>query len=285
MLSTATRFDGLHLRFKAEKSMLGTPNTLELVIYNLAGTTRKRLQEQGAFVKLLAGYQSDFPTLPVVFQGNARTIDHIRRGPDWETRIQCGDGESAYRFGVANRSWGPGVTASVIAAYLAQQITQGDVDPFSNNSRVDISYFLTRVNALNYPQTAFAFGFAIMGNAFEELQRLLGPKYTLSIQDGELRAFQASEGIVSSYVISAKTGLIGSPEHSTPNLVGQPPLLKLNCLLNPRIKPGDIVNVLNAQFKGNFRVQHVIHSGDLGGNDWFSEINGTPLSSGNLPAN
>jgi len=285
MFNPAYRFDGLHLRFKSEKTLLGTPNTLELVIYNLASTTRKRMQEQGSYVQLNAGYQSDFPNLPLVFKGNARTIDHVRRGPDWETRIQCGDGETAYRFGVASKSWGPGTTAAFIATYLAQQITQGDIDPFSNNSRIDISYFLTRVNSLAYPQTAFAYGFAIQGNAFEELQRLLGPKYTLSIQDGELRALQAADGVNSVYVLSAKTGLIGSPEHSTPNLAGQPPLLKLNTLLNPRIKPGDIVNVDSMRFQGNFRVQAVSHLGDLGANDWSSEIHGTPTASGNLPAN
>jgi hypothetical protein len=281
---TGYRFDGLHVRFKVEKTLLGTPNTMELVVYNLASTTRRQMQDQGGYVRLLAGYQSDFPNLPLVFQGNARTIDHIRKGADWETRIQCGDAETAYRFGFVSKSWGNGTTAAYIASYLAQQVQAADVDPVSHNSRIDISAFLAKVQSIGFPQTAFAFGFAVQGNAFEELQRLLGPSYTLSIQDGELRAYLASDGSPTRYVLSAATGLIGSPEHCTPNLAGAPPLLKLHCLLNPRIRPGDIVNVDSRQYQGNFRVQHVGHYGDLGGNEWFSEIDGTPLAGGNLAA-
>lgn len=281
-LMVANVFDGLHVRFKAEKNYIGQPNTLDLSIYNLAASTRRELQGQGGFVKLLAGYQSDFPNLPTIFQGNARTIDHLRDGPDWVTRIQAGDGETAYRFGYASQTFPAGTPLSQIAIYLAQQLKAGD--PLN----IDITAFVNKAPSIAYPTQAFSSGWSVLGNAFEELSRLLGSKYTVSIQDGELRALQSTEymgGTTTCFKISASTGLIGSPEHGTPNLSGQPPVLKLHCLLNARIKPGDLVNVDSLNLQGNFRVQKVTHTGDLAGNDWFTEIDATSLAVGNLPFN
>ena len=277
-IMVASLFDGLHIKFKVEKNYIGQPNRMDLSIYNLSATTRRGLQGQGSFVRLLAGYQSDFPNLPIVFQGNARNIEHVREGSDWVTRIQCGDGETAYRFGIANNTFPPGTTSSSIAIYLAQQFKQGD--PLN----IDITAFVNKAPTIAYPYAAFSSGFSVQGNAFEELSRLLGGKYTLSIQDGELRALQASDYVPTGYRLSASTGLLGSPEHGTPNLANLPTVLKLNCLLNPRIKPGDLVTVDSQNLHGNFRCHKVTHTGDLDGNDWKTEIDATPQAVGSPPS-
>ena len=284
------KYDGLHIRFKVEMHLQNAPNTLELVIYNLARTTRGQLQAPNAYVTLRAGYAKDGPYPPVVFQGNSRTIEHARVGPDWETRIQCGDGESAYRFSVCNQSWGPGVSASVIATYLAQQIAKGDVDPVTGNSRIDIRPFLARVaipfpqpGSLAYPLQVFVFGFALQGNAFEELARFLGIGYTLSIQNGQLLALAAFEGTrLSVPLLSPGTGLLDSPDHGAPNFTSAPPLLKVRCLLDPRIAAGDFIQIKSQNQAGLFRVSSANHTGDLGGNDWFTTMECSPVSSPKL---
>jgi len=272
----AATFTGLHLKFKAEKDNLGHPNTLDLEVYNLAQTTRKKMQDSGGFVRLLAGYVGDLPSLPVVFQGNARTIDHIRIGPDWVTKIQCGDGENAYRFGQASQSFPAGTTAAFIAQYLAQQIKSAD--PL----HIDITAFNTKAASLQFPLSAFAWGYVTQGNAFEELQRLLGGQYELSLQNGELRALQPKEvqAGLSVPLIAPGAGMIGSPEHGTPNLNGLPSILKVKSLLVPRIHPGDLVSVKARDIQGSFRVQKIVHTGEIAGNDWQSELDLMPLQSG-----
>ena len=282
--SIATKvFTGLHIKFKAEKDNLGHPNTLDLEVYNLSQATRKQMQASGGYVQLLAGYVADLPRLPVLFQGNARTIDHERQGPDWVTKIQCGDGETAYRFAQASQSFPAGTTASFIASYLAQQIKAAD--PL----HIDITAFLAKAPTLLYPQPAFAWGYVTTGNAFEELQRLLGGAYELSLQNGELRALLPSEvqAGLSVPLIAPGHGMIGSPEHGTPNLNGLPSILKVKSLLVPRIHPGDLVQVASSNLAqggtgpsaGTFRVQKIVHTGEIAGNDWQSELELVPLQS------
>ena len=271
----AATFTGLHIKFKAEKDNLGHPNTLDLEVFNLSQATRKKLQAGNGYVQLLAGYVGDLPNLPVVFQGNARTIDHLRIGPDWVTKIQCGDGETAYRFGQASQSFPAGTTGPVIAQYLAQQIKAADPQ------HIDITGFVAKAPSLSYPLFAFVWGYVTTGNAFEELQRLLGGQYELSLQNGELRALLPKEAQAGIEVpkIAPGYGMIGSPEHGTPNLNGLPSILKVKSLLIPRVHPGDLVSIQARDITGTFRVQKIIHTGDIAGNDWQSELECMPLQS------
>jgi hypothetical protein len=279
---SASQFDGLHVRFKVEKHNLGQPNTMEAEIFNLASATRRKLMADNAFVQLFAGYQSDWPNPPMLFSGNARTIDHVRQGADWVTKVQCGDGEGSYRFGAVSKSFPKGTSSADIAAYLAGQAQLGDIDG-AGKPRLDISDFLNKAPTLTYPKAAFVQGYAAQGNAFELLQRLLGSGYELSIQDGELRVLQPLQGTLNVVLLSPRSGLLGSPEHGTPTNTGLPSVLKLKCLLNPRIRPGDVVRLESAELEGNFRAQRVIHTGDLGGNDWQTEIEALPMTNSLAP--
>lgn len=272
-VATASVFTGLHISFKTEKDNLGHPNTLELRIWNLAQSTRDQLKQDGAFVQLLAGYESDLPNLPVVFKGYARSIDHTRTGPDWVTLIQSGDGETAYRYGFSGASFPAGALSKDIAIYLAQQVKA--VDP----ANIDISGFVAKAPSFSYPKASWASGYATQGNAFAELQKILGGKYELSIQNGELRATLATEGWLPGVrLLSPQTGLLGSPEHGTPNLNGLPSILKVACLLDARIQPGDLVQVRSSGVSGTFRVQRAVNVGEIAGNDWKTELECMPLT-------
>lgn len=275
---------GLHLNFRAEKDNLGHPNTLDLSIFNLSAQTRTRMQREGGYVRLEAGYAGQAAKggdglvhYPVLFEGNARTIDHIRKGPDWITHVQCGDGETAYRYGFLSQSFSAGTTSAWIAKALAQAIKA--VDPL----HIDISAFVAQADTLKYAVSAFVFGYVTHGNAFEELQKLLGGDYELSVQNGELRVLRAQEASKNVVRLAPDTGLIGSPEHGTPNANGLPSILKVQSLLNPRIHPGDLIEVEARSFsRATFRVQKLTHSGDLAGHDWQTEVEAMPLSASTL---
>jgi hypothetical protein len=265
--------ESLHLQFTATKSTLGQPDTLDLSIYNLSENSRSALQGAGSYVFLRAGYESDKASLPTVFQGDIRTVDHIRRGGDWVTRIQCGDGELPYRFGQASKSFKAGTPMVDVAAYLAGRIKE--VDP----EHVSITRFINDLPSLLPIVQQFTWGFSTQGNAFDELQSILGGSFQLVIQDGELRVINPTEQRRIIPLVDADHGLIGSPEHGSPNANGLASVFKVTSLLRADLKPGDLISVgTRAQKNGvTYRIQKLVHCGDLAGDDWKTEMECLPF--------
>jgi hypothetical protein len=280
----------IRIQFTATKNLATAPNTLDLRITNLAEGTRRQLKERDAQVQLEAGYTDDWTTtadgrrvLPTLFLGNARTIDHVREGPDWVTHIQCGDGEVTSAFAQLSWTWGAGQTVADVARKLAETLKDFAGD-------VDVSSFLAQLKipagtqgAVEGADRILQHGKSIAGNAMFELQALF-PKHQVSIQTGELRVLRAptggvQPGVSSSSVIllSPETGLIGSPEHGTPDHSGLPTVLKARSLLIARAHPGDQVALRSAQFDGTYQAMKVTHVGDSAGPIWQSDYELRPL--------
>jgi hypothetical protein len=276
-----SRFSGLRIQFKVEKSPAMAPNTADISIYNLAESSRRQLKSVGALVTLEAAYSdnskgtlSQTTALGVVFKGNARTIDHVRKGSEWITHIQCGDGEIGYRYSQANQSFKGGTALKDAAKYLAQQL-QG----------IDVSGFLQQLASgkITGAVTQFVNGVSFFGNAGEELERLMAAAgYQLSIQDHELTALKLTQTSSVVVVLTPTSGLVGSPEHGTPDKSGLPAVLKAKCLLQPRIRPGDRVrfqNLKNERVNGDYRAVKVTHTGDTHGLDWYTDSELRPVAS------
>lgn len=258
----------LDAQFKAEKTLYQAPSTLDLSIFNLAAETRARMQKKGAKVVLLAGYEAKLET---VFSGDARTIDHVRRGPDWVTRIQCGDGERAFKFALSSRSYKAGTSAKDVAIGLAKDLGAG------------LGNLAQQLATGNFRggMDQFVHGYAFSGQAsrgFDGVMRTLG--FEWSIQDGQLQVLRPTEPTKDSIVVlSAETGLVGSPEHGSPDVKGvKPSVLKVRSLLQPSIRPGRRIKVEAVNTKGLFRVEKVTHQGDTLGQDWYSDIECLPTS-------
>jgi hypothetical protein len=260
-----SQFEGLRVQFKVEKSPTLNPNTADISIYNLADSSRRRLKNVDALVTLEAGRPND---VGVIFKGNARTIDHVRHGPDWVTHIQCGDGEAAYRFSQANQSFKIGTSFADVATYLAKQLQGIDVSAFLS--------LLSDVSSGPSPFSQMVSGVAVFGNAGEELERMMATYgYQLSIQDHELVALKMAGTSSVVVILSPRTGLIGSPEHGTAERSGLPPILKAKCLLQSRIRPGDRVRfegVADDRIAGDYRAIKVTHQGDTHAQDWYSDL-------------
>ncbi len=286
--------DRLHIKFHVEKDIMGQPNRLDLSIFNLAPSTRRQMQQSGGYVVLQAGYQSDKQNLPTLFEGNIRTLDHLSNRPEWETRIQCGDGETCYRYatvvgGTCSGSWSAGTPKANIAKDLAIRIRESD--PL----RIKIDRFLAMLNdnppspdTITFPQAQFFAGYAASGNALEALSKLLGPGYELFLQNGELLALAPTGTITQDAILlDAAHGLISSPVHCAPVPGTLVSLLKATSLLDARFSPGKLVQVRSADDpRGtSYRVQKVVHIGDLSGNEWESNLELLPLTSaGQAPA-
>lgn len=253
------RVEGLRMSFRVQKTTKREPNTLELKIYNLSEQTRARLQGVGVPVILSAGYLGN---AAVIFQGDSRTIDHLREGVEWITRIRCGDGERAYQWSHFSESFAPGTSvADVIrGAAKALGLNLGNLEDELGRG------------AFRGGLTQFAHGYTAHGKAGLELDKLLRTVgLSWSVQDGALQILRGSDPAPGRAVLlTPDTGLVGSPEHNAPDKKGKPPLIKFKSLLQPQIRCGGTVEIRSAAVKGQFRVESLDHSGDTASAEWYT---------------
>lgn len=246
--------DKLRVQFKVEKSLEKSPNTCEVTVTNFAEATRSRLQEKGGKILLFAGYE---PHVGQLFVGDVRSIDHVRDGGDWATKILAGDGERGFLNARISESFAGGVRVPRIVDAAAQKMTghslTGDI------SGLDRQY----VN-----------GYVAHGPASREMDKALrGTGYTWSVQDGRVQVVrEGGTNLESVAVISPDTGLVGSPEHGTSDKPGKPPMLKVKSLLLPDLKCAGRVRVLSEKYKGTYVAQKIVHTGDTNGGEWYTEM-------------
>jgi hypothetical protein len=125
----------------------------------------------------------------------------------------------------------------------------------------------------------FASGYAMQGNAGEELTRLLAPyEKSWSIQDGRLEILGFTETLQEETVLlSPETGLIGTPELGSPLKKGKPSPMKMKSLLNGKIRCGGRILLNSKNVSGVYKCTSVTHTGDTHGGDWQTEIEAFPI--------
>lgn len=244
----------LRVQFTVEKQLSSDPNNATVIITNLAQQTIGELQRRPLIIRVDAGYANDPKRL---FQGDLRRATSKREDTDWNTELEVGDGERAYRFARVNRSYKPGTKEVDIireaASAMGTTLRSGslDLETFSRE---------------------FATGTVMQGSARRELDRITGRSGTnWSIQNGELQVLNQTQTVGRAILMTARTGVLGSPEFGTPKNTKETPLLTVRSLLRPEINPGSLVRVETRTINGTFRVQKVTHSGDSRGDDWSTE--------------
>lgn len=260
--ATGITIRNLRVQFKVDKTITKEPNTADISVTNLSQTTRALLQSRGTKVVLSAGYEG---SLGQLFSGDSRSIDHVRKGADWVTRIQCGSGERQYRFATVSQSFAPGTpkSAAVMAAISAMQLDPG-------NATAQLAGIAAQ----------YVSGYAMHGKASAELDSLLsGLGLEWSIQDGQVQVLPPGQPTAEDAVlVNAQSGLLDSPEHGAPEVVGGPPVLKLKSLINPLIRPGRTILVQSQQVNSQkFLPVKVNHSGDTKGGEWYTQVEARAL--------
>jgi hypothetical protein len=247
---------GLTVAFKIEKNDKPEPNRSEIRIYNLTDSHREQLEQQGVRALLSAGYPG---AEAQVFAGNVRFALTEKQGPDFITRLELSDGLQGWTEGVLNKSWSPGAILRDIVSDLAATLT---------SDKGNLIQALGDVG-----DRVFKKGFNAHGLAATELTRVLNDVgLSWSLQDGTLQILGPAQYLGDEGpLLDADHGLIGSPQVGAPERKGGPNVIKVKCLLNPAIRPGQRLQLNSKDLKGVCRCHKVTHSGVTQGGDWYTE--------------
>lgn len=252
----------LRMAFQASRSDKPEPNTATVTIYNLKEENRTALSKQKrAPVLLSAGYNN---AGGLILSGEASIVQHTRQGPDWVTRLECGDKAHALGNAHASVSLAKGTSAKEVVLALVKSI---------GAEKGNIEAALGR-GGLRQGLTGYPSGYSCRGKASAALDSVLGSLgLEWSVQDGRMQILRPSEVAEGqALLISESSGLIGSPEYGLPDATkGGPPTLKFKCLLQHRLRPGVKVALKSRSVSGVFKCQKVTHQGDTHGQEFTSE--------------
>jgi hypothetical protein len=267
--SPGSMIPGLRVRFEFTRTLRPEPSTAKIEIFNMAQQNRAQLKTRNVPVLLEAGYTN---TIAAVFSGQARTIDHKRKGTDWITTITVGDGEVPFRFVRLSKGYGAGTGTLQVVKDLA-----GALGPLTPGSLQNLAAALT---------DQFANGHAVHGPAALELSKILhGRGLEWSIQHGQVQILPVGQPSQQTAVLlSPSTGLIDSPEYGTasPVLAGANPphTLTFRALIQPTLQVGGLASLQSRVAKGLFRIAEIKANGDTQGGDgtWVMACESNPTS-------
>jgi hypothetical protein len=251
---------GLRTQFRIKKKMVAVPSVAEIVVTNLAEATRHKMRQKGGKVVLTAGYKNNSA---VIFSGSARTIDHMHTDADWNTVIKSGDGETDYQFGWATISIKGVVPFTTAAMALANATGLG-----LGNLQQTLSTWQADFKQWNH-------GYHYHGPASKGLSQVLG---TIGlhwyIENGQIMVLPPNTTTnQQAFYLSQDSGLLGSPEHGSPDQRGiKSSIVKAKCLLIPQLKAGRRVHLKTRSFEGDMLLVQIEHVGDSMGTDWFSHL-------------
>lgn len=268
-----TEIVGLRIHFRAKKTASADPSRLDLKVYNLAASTRAQLSAvANPPVVLIAGYKG---AAGVIFAGPARTIDHLREGPDWATHILCGDGERAFQ-GFSSFSFKAGTKKGNVVERLIEDAKALGID-------VDDARRAVQQGGVKGLKEYFSQGYTASGRTMKELDRLAkSAGFEYSVVDGRLVIAEVERPTDEpAVVLSPATGLLGSPDHGAPEKTADSTtpisLLKARALLNGELRPLRAMRLEASARNGFYRIENVEHAGDSRGNEWFTTVEARPL--------
>lgn len=205
----------LRILLDIQKSRISYPNKAKISIYNLNVHTRNQIKYEFTKILVNAGYVGN---VQMIFTGNIKNVYHRIDSVDTITEIYAGDGDSAWVESIANVSVSSQQSLKDIVTLLVgtmDGVTIGKLNGLDQGliSNQTITYSGSTRDQLNKLSDTYSFDWAITNNIFETVAKN-----------------QAIESQTNATVISAETGMVGSP---TVTEIGA----DVNCLLNPALLP------------------------------------------------
>lgn len=244
----------LHIAFSLQKSDLTTQNTGKVTVWNMNKIHRSVLEQDDCVLSLRAGYGS---RLNLIFAGIVSFVSTVMEGADRMTEIELVDNLIQLRDTYVSISYRGKVNWKIIVEDVAAQM--GVVVSYSYNAEfVDIPN-----------------GYSYVGKAKNILDKACDCcGLTWSVQNGVLQIKKPGDVMNREvYVLSAETGMIGSPERvvvSDSDGTGKKQLgWDVEYLLNGAINIDDFVKLESQNVSGYFRVYSLQMQGDNISGDWL----------------
>ncbi len=241
---------GIALTFKVKKNLKPEPNSVEIKVWNLSPATRKSIEQPKLVpVQLDVGYGGDNHT---VYLGQLRSAESIVDGPNIITTISSGDSEQA--FGPQRALF------KVPAQATPQQILQlaGQAMGVGTGNLAQ-AQALASASTGGPARTFHGVAATVMG----KVVRSNGLEW--SVQDGALQLLQTGQSIgtaATAVLLSAQTGMIGSPSSDNKGIV------TVKALIQPGLLPGLPIVIAGALLQGAYRIEDAEFNGATWGPDW-----------------
>lgn len=260
-LTNADVIEDMRVKFKIERSRESQPNTAQVVIHGLNSEHRAAFARKPLQVRLDAGYTSE--GLSRVFQGDLLWGHSTKPTDTWITNLDLGDGARAYRHARGSRSFKAGTTIKTVVADLAG--TMGLSVPGSIREAKEFAQ-------------QFGSGVSVQGPSRRSMNSMMKMGgHGWSIQDGGLQVLKPdAANSVQAILLSEATGVLGSPDYGPPKDPKKRPILTIRSYLDPRIRPGSLLQVEMRDVQGLFVASKVIHEGDSLGAQWYTTVEATP---------
>ena len=251
----------LRVVFDVEKNLEQDANGATIKIHNLSEKSRGVLARIPAHMHLEAGYDDNLHT---IYKGDITSASSKREGPNWVTTIKCGTGANA-KHAIANTTFKSNVNTKTVITDMAK--TMGLHIP---KSIADAKGMLKSITNE---------GIVLQGPALPQMNKVLGPRgYKASIQDDALVIVKrGGVRMAEAVLVAQRTGMIGSPELSSPDDSKSKPNVKAKMLIAPDIVAGGLIKIESLRISGTYGVDKVRHIGDTHGAAWYSELEGFPV--------
>jgi len=247
----------LRVQFEIKRNLGKQPNSTKVIISNLSTQTRSFLEGKPLSILFAAGYMDTGPRL--VAGGDVIRAWSNLKDTDYETTIQVHDGGRASAYARTNRAYRAGTTIKQILVDAAA--TMGLQLPST---------------VLNDPaiNQGIPSGLTLHGRTADVLTEVLSPLgYNWSMQNGSLCMLKIGQLLPgTSFLINQSSGMIGTPQRTTPDKPKKQSEILITTLLWPELYPGAQITLQSSVESGSFRIKELTHKGDSYGDDWSTEI-------------
>lgn len=254
----------LRVAFSVERTLRPTPNRAEIHVYNMSEEHRRALSALGSVaVRLEVGYQED---THLVFAGELRNVTSTYKAPDWDTKLDGVDGQTALRSARIRRSYRPGTTVAKVLGDLADAMGLG---------RGNVDELAAQAQLTGGAGTQFIDGTILHGPAADALDRICrscGIEY--SVQNGTLQLLPLGDALAgSALVLSSDSGLVEDVAREKQNTI------RFKTLMLPDLFPGRLVRPQTRTISGgDYRVTRCTYRGDTHGQEWYIECQAESLA-------
>lgn len=244
-------YDGFRISFNVQKTILGSPNMIDMVIYNLSRDSRSIIRERKLPVTVEVGYE-DEDELLLLFKGTTTSAIPTQEGADTVMNVTAMDGSDGIIYATQQITYDGPIAVATAVEEIAGTLGVG-IGPILVDGE-----FKEKGRSFSGPTQQI----------LDTLSNEYG--FSWSVQNGVFQALSDLESLPQSFIVSPETGLqAAQPLLSGPFMVQSG--VEIQALLNARLNPGQLVNLrsnLDPTLNGEYKIHNIDFTGDTHGDQW-----------------